>query len=66
MKKKLLSIIALLCLTASSAWAVTAQSGDEWNIYSKTLTVNSNPGENAYKSQTSIEHLIIANTVTRR
>lgn len=56
--KKLLSILALLCITASSAWAdFTPQTGDEWNSDTKTLTVNSNPKASAYKNKTEIEHL---------
>ena len=65
MIKKLLSILALLCITASSAWAdFTPQTGDEWNSDTKTLTVNSNPKASAYKNKTEIEHLIFANAVT--
>lgn len=63
--KKLLSILALLCITASSAWAdFTPQTGDEWNSDTKTLTVNSDPNASAYRNKTEIEHLIFANAVT--
>ena len=63
--KKLLSILALLCITASSAWAdFTPQTGDEWNSDTKTLTVNSGPKASAYRNKTEIEHLIFANAVT--
>ena len=63
--KKLLSILALLCITASSAWAdFTPQTGDEWNSDTKTLTVNSDPKASAYRNKTEIEHLIFANAVT--
>ncbi len=65
MKRKLFSILALLCITASSAWAdFTPQTGDEWNSDTKTLTVNSNPTASAYRNKTDIEHLIFANAVT--
>lgn len=63
--KKLLSILALLCITASNAWAdFTPQTGDEWNSDTKTLTVNSDPKASAYRNKTEIEHLIFANAVT--
>ena len=65
MKRKLFSILALLCITASSAWAdFTPQTGDEWNSDTKTLTVNSDPKASAYRNKTEIEHLIFANAVT--
>lgn len=38
--------------------------GDEWDEATKTLTVNSNPAQSAYISQSEIEHLIIGNAVT--
>ena len=38
--------------------------GDVWDEATKTLTVNSNPGEAAYLGRTEIEHLIISNAVT--
>jgi hypothetical protein len=37
---------------------------DFWNEETKTLTVNSNPGLEAYRGQTKIEHLVISNEVT--
>jgi len=43
------------------AWV---QPGDEWDEETKTLTVNSNPGELAYYNNQEIEHLIISNGVT--
>ena len=38
--------------------------GDEWDEETKTLTVNSNPGEGAYAYITEIEHVIISEGVT--
>lgn len=40
------------------------QPGDEWDEATKTLTVNSNPGELAYYYNQEIEHLIISDGVT--
>lgn len=40
------------------------QPGDEWDEDTKTLTVNSNPGELAYYDNQEIEHLIISDGVT--
>lgn len=40
------------------------QPGDEWDADTKTLTVNSNPGEEAYYDNQEIEHLIISDGVT--
>ena len=38
--------------------------GDGWDDATKTLTVNSNPGYEAYYQNTEIEHLIISDDVT--
>ena len=40
------------------------QPGDSWDEETKTLTVNSNPGELAYYDNQEIEHLIISDGVT--
>ena len=40
------------------------QEGDTWDADTKTLTVNSNPGEGAYANNTEIEHVIISEGVT--
>jgi hypothetical protein len=70
MRKKILSILALLCLTANSAWAqdpAWVRAGDTWNSTTKTLTVNTNPGNLVYATETAkanIEHVIITNGVT--
>lgn len=40
------------------------QPSDSWDEDTKTLTVNSNPAQSAYISQSEIEHLIIGNAVT--
>ena len=39
--------------------------GDAWGEATKTLTVNSSPGNEAYFGKTEIEHLIISNSVER-
>ena len=68
MKRKLLSILALLCLTVTSAWALTPREGDTWDATTGTLTVNSDPG--AYYSdyianpiQNEILHVIITSNI---
>ena len=38
--------------------------GDTWDDATKTLTVNSNTGDNAYASKTDIKHLIVSDAVT--
>ena len=38
--------------------------GDVWESNTKTLTVNINPGENAYSDNTEIQHLVFADNVT--
>ena len=64
MRKKLLSILALLCLTVSSAWALNPRAGDTWDETTKTLTVNSNPLDLTYAYNLEIEHLVIGESVT--
>ena len=66
-KNKLLLLLALLCLTVTSAWAQNPdwlRDGDEWDEATKTLTVKSNTANEAYKGQTVIEHVIISSGVT--
>ena len=64
MRKKLLSILALLCLTVTSAWAQAPdlKDGDSWDAGTGTLTVNSNPG--FYYACGNMIHLIIGSGVT--
>ena len=61
--------------TYKAAWAAYAdkikaippawlRDGDDWDDATKTLTVNSNLPENAYRAQTVIEHVIISSGVT--
>ncbi len=65
MKVKLLLTFALLLTAVTGAWAdFTPRDGDEWDDATKTLTVNSNPGESAYLGNTEIQHLVIASGVT--
>jgi hypothetical protein len=69
MRKKIFPILALLCLTVTSAWAQNpswVRAGDEWDASTKTLTVNSNLEEDdAYREKNDIEHVIIADGVTK-
>ena len=64
---KMLAMIALLCMTAIGAWAQDPdwlKEGDAWDGNTKTLTVNNNPGMNAYADNTEIQHLVFADNVT--
>ena len=61
--KKLFTLLTV-ALMGASMWALTPLDGDSWNDATKTLTVNSNPSQSAYISQSEIEHLIIGNAVT--
>ena len=65
-------MLALLCLTGTSAWAQDTfdlREGDTWDGATKTLTVNTDFEEDeedgTYQESEEIEHVIIANTVTR-
>jgi len=65
--KKLMITLALLCLTVTSAWAQNPdwlKDGDTWDATTKTLTVNSNPGNLVYHDNTVFEHVIISSGVT--
>ena len=79
MRKKILSILALLCLTATSAWADGSGScgdGLTWSLSNGTLNITySGSGTGAmtdfntsnipwYSSRRSIENIIIGNGVT--
>ena len=67
-------LFALFCAIAQGTWANTAntlgdnqswlQEGDAWDSNTKTLTVNNNPGKDAYTDNTEIQHLVFANNVT--
>ena len=64
---KMLALIALFCMTAIGAWAQDPdwlQAGDTWDASTKTLTVNNNPGKDAYDSNTEIQHVVFAANVT--
>ncbi len=63
MRKKLLTTLALLLMAVSGAWALTPLSGDTWDDGTKTLTVNSDPGNNYY-GKTEIQNLVISASVT--
>ena len=65
MTKKLLLTFALLLTAVTGAWAdFTPIAGDVWDETTKTLTVNSDPGQQAYKESAEIQHLVIASGVT--
>ena len=65
MKVKLLLTFALLLTAVTGAWAdVTPRDGDVWDEATKTLTVNSNPGEYSYSGNGEIQQLVIASGVT--
>jgi len=51
-------------LMSASMFALDPQGEDTWDEGTKTLTVNSNPGYQAYKYQDEIQHVIINNGVT--
>ena len=66
MKQKLLLTFALLLTAVTGAWAdpTWLQPGDEWEEGSKTLTVKSNPVNDAYQGITEIENVNFAASVT--
>ena len=59
-------LFTFLCaaLMSASMFALTPKSGDTWDEGTRTLTVNSDLPNEAYKDQTVIEHVIINNGVT--
>ena len=63
-KTRFISMLVLLCLTVSGAWALSPQAGDTWDETTKTLTVNSDLPNQAYYDQGVIQHVIISNSVT--
>ena len=60
--RKILTFL-FAALMSVGMFALTPLPGDDWNEATKTLTVNSNPGDKAYQGQTEIEHVIISNSV---
>ena len=67
MKTKFLLLLTVLLCGATSVWAdapAWLKTGDTWDDATKTLTVNSNPVDDAYKGVTDIEHLVISEGVT--
>ena len=67
MKTKFLLLLTVLLCGATSVWAddpAWLKTGDTWNDATKTLTVNSNPADDAYNGVTDIEHLVISEGVT--
>ena len=64
--KRLLFLFITLLTLAQGAWADDPEwlkSGDSWDEETKTLTVNSNPVQNAYRTNTTIEHVIVSDNV---
>ncbi len=69
MRKKIYSMLALLCLTVSGAWAqgFDLREGDEWVEATKTLYVNTDFEEwemSPYSNASDIENLVISDAVT--
>lgn len=67
MKTKFLLLLTVLLCGATSVWAddpAWLKTGDTWVDATKTLTVKSNPGDDAYNGVTDIEHLVISEGVT--
>ena len=65
--KRTVIVLIMMMLTTMTAWADNPEwlkQGDSWDAATKTLTVNTNPGQNAYKEKADIEHVIISNNVT--
>ena len=53
-----------LAISGGSSAPSWVLAGDTWDDATKTLTVNSNPGTEAYYQNTEIKHLIISDGVT--
>ena len=62
--RKIFTILCAALMSAGMMAAVTPKGTDVWDDATKTLTVNSDPGNQAYQGQTEIEHVIISNSVT--
>ena len=52
-------MVLLVMLVSVTTKAFEPLEGDVWDDESKTLSVSSNPGENAYKNQTEIVYVVI-------
>jgi hypothetical protein len=61
--RKILTFL-FAALMSASMFALTPLSGDTWDEGTKTLTVNSNPGFQAYANKAEIENLVISDAVT--
>ena len=60
--RKILTFL-FAALMSAGMWALTPLSGDTWDDDTKTLTVNSDPGFQAYANKTEIKHVIISSGV---
>ena len=60
--KVLMTLLAVL--TSVNMWALTPRPGDSWDESTKTLTVNSNPGDH-YGGDEDIEFVIIGDGLTK-
>lgn len=60
----LLLLMLLTSVTALADDPAWLKSGDTWDATNKTLTVNSDPEDQAYKDCTEIENLVISSSVT--
>ena len=61
--RKILTFL-FAALMSVGMFALTPQTGDEWDNTTKTLTVNSDPGYAAYYEKTEIQHVIFNSGVT--
>ena len=65
--KRTVIVLIMMMLTTMTAWADNPEwlkQGDSWDAATKTLTVNTNPAQDAYSNKNDIEHVIISNNVT--
>ncbi len=66
-KTKFLLLLAVLLCGTTTLWAedpAWLKSGDSWDEVTKTLTVNSNPDNAAYVTNSEIQKVVIAASVT--
>ena len=63
-KRFYILLLAIVASVGMSYADLTPRSGDSWDNTTKTLTVNSNPGDFAYDSNSEIQHLVFSDAVT--
>ena len=62
--RKIFTFLCAALMSVGMCWALSPKSGDTWDSSTGTLTVTSNPGNNAYYNQSEILHVIISDGVT--